>query len=535
MSFAQALTTYLTLNFLVAVAFIVLRVAFEISNRTTSSSNGTSTLRLNYAVLGVIFLITVAHPFIPKKPIFQPPAKVWSAQSLKTFSKDYSSADQGGYLSIPIQSGTATLKADQVSFVLLALLFAVTSYGLIRVGRDLLSLRRIRNQSYLIKRFRNVYLLTNDQIKVPFSYWTPWRASVVVPTSLMSKEQDYRMAIAHELQHHRQADTKWVYGMWILRVLCILNPFAHLWNRWLTELQEFACDETLVDRNKVESQQYARCLIEVATTALHQEYVPGCATGLVFLVERKLLKRRIEKMMNTSNSKVKRSINWMVGGIVFALMTATAFASQSIVQDRRVSMADAQRMAAHVKSETGFPIVVNDLVWNELNRYIGTPEGRDFMRKSLQRMENYRAMVETKITVYQVPMELMAVPIIESGYQNLAQDHAPGSAGIWQFIPSTARTYGLRVDSQVDERMNPELLTDAAMRYLKSNDMRFNDWLLAIFAYNVGENRVQEAILKTGSRDAWTLVRAGYENDKSYLARVMAAVLIMYNPESVAQ
>lgn len=411
----------------------------------------------------------------------------------------------------------------------------VTAYGLLRIGRDLLSLRRIRKQSYLIKRFRNVFILTNDQITVPFSYWIPRRAVVVVPTSLVNKEQDYRMAVAHELQHHRQADTKWVYGMWILRVLCILNPFAHFWNRLLSELQEFACDETLVDRNKVESRQYARCLIEVAETALNQEYVPGCATGLVFLVERNLLKRRIEKMMNSSKTKVTRSISWSVGGIVIALMAATAFASQSIVQDRRVSLSDAQAMAVRAKSETGFPIVVDDLVLKELNRYIGTPEGRDFMRKSLQNMENYRSLVEAKISVYHVPMELMAVPIIESGYQNLEQQPSHLSAGVWQFIPNTARNYGLRVDGQADERLDAEVLTDAAMRYLKGNQLRFNDWLLSVFAYNVGENKVQEAIAKTGSRDVWALVRAGYENDTSYVARVMAAILIMKNPESVAQ
>ncbi|MCM2323597.1 MAG: M56 and MltD domain-containing protein [Oligoflexia bacterium] len=475
------------------------------------------------------------HPLIPKKAIFEPTAKVWSAQSLKTFSRDFTAPDQGGYLSFPTGNGAAALRADQVSLALFVLGLLVTGYGAFRIGQDLSSLRRIRRQSFLIKRFGRVFILANDQITVPFSYWTPRRAAVVVPVSLLAKRSDYRMAIAHELQHHRQADTRWVYGLWALRVFCILNPFAHFWNRWLPELQEFACDETLVDQCKVESRQYARCLIEVAETALNQEYAPACATGLVFLVERNLLKRRVEKMVGSSKTQVTRSISWSVGGLIVALMTATAFASQSIVQDRRVSLTDAREMALRARSETGFPVVVNELVLKELNRYVGTPEGRDFMRKSLQRLEGYRTLVEGKIRQYQVPLELMAIPIIESGYQNLEQGEQPGwGAGLWMFIESTARNYGLRVDEQVDERLNAELLTDAAMRYLKANALRFDDWLLSVLAYNVGETRVQKAIDKTGSRDAWALVRAGYENDKSYLPRVMAAVLIMKNPDAVA-
>ena len=227
---------------------------------------------------------------------------------------------------------------------------------------------------------------------------------------------------------------------------------------------------------------------------------------------------------------------WMTGVFALALMAGTAFASQSLVQDRRLSMSAAQEMAARVKSESGFPIVVNDLVLKELNRYVGTPDGREYMRKALQRMENYRTLVDSKIRQYQVPSELAAIPIVESGYQNLEPQHNPvRAAGVWQFIASTARNFGLRVDSEVDERMNPELETDAGMRYLKGNHLVFNDWLLSVLAYNLGENQVQKAIRATGSRDAWAIVRAGYENDKSYLPRVMAAVLILKNPESVAQ
>ncbi|MBF0363759.1 MAG: transglycosylase SLT domain-containing protein [Oligoflexia bacterium] len=98
------------------------------------------------------------------------------------------------------------------------------------------------------------------------------------------------------------------------------------------------------------------------------------------------------------------------------------------------------------------------------------------------------------------------------------------------FIASTAIDYGLRVNEQVDERLNVDLLTDAANRYLLASKLKFMDWQLAVLAYNVGEHKLQEAIREVGSRDAWTLVRAGLKTDKDYYPRFMAAILIMRNP-----
>ena len=68
------------------------------------------------------------------------------------------------------------------------------------------------------------------------------------------------------------------------------------------------------------------------------------------------------------------------------------------------------------------------------------------------------------------------------------------------------------------------------MRYLKSAHLQFKDWELAILAYNAGFNAIEKGILKTGSRNAWDLIRSGYDNDQDYLAKVTAIVLIMKNP-----
>ncbi len=539
MNLAELLSTYLTLNFLLLLGFLGLATVTYVVAKWGRRFSASDELRLHDGVLFLILLLAVAHPFFPKNEVFRPAAKVWSASSIKSFSEDYKASDRSGFLSVSTPRGTSTVKAGQVAIV-----WALLGAGLFLCGsffqlRDLRRLLAIKRGSYRLRKLGKVRLYINDEIRVPFSYWLPGEASVVIPSALLTRSADLKMAIAHELQHHRRGDTRWIYVLWILRLTCALNPAIHFWNRWIMEVQEFACDETLIGRKRFQSRDYARCLIEVAQNAIDQKGGLVCATGLTFQTERNLLKRRIERMFSKSNETVNRKFGISLAVGIALVMSVATYASKGLVQDRRVGLSQAKAMATiaqAAQSEQGIPIVVNDLVLKQLNRYIGTPEGREFMRNALARQANHKAVVSQHLEKYQVPMEIMALPIVESGYQNLAQGEGSPtnkSAGLWQFIPQTARNYGLRVDTQKDERLDTVLLTDAAMRYLQANNLRFKDWQLSLMAYNMGENAVQKAMVDLDTRDAWTLIRNGREGDKDYLAKFMAAVLIMRNPDSV--
>lgn len=540
MSLAQVLSTYLTMNLLILIGLVSLGLFSFTLKKINLRLGAGAELKLHYAVLLIILVLTSIHPLLPRNGVFSPAAKVWSARSIKSFGQDYTTTDKGGYLSLPTPMGISTLQADQIALTWGLLGVVLLLFGSLSLSRDLRFLLKTKRKSFLVKRMGRVRILINDEIQVPFSYWLPGQANIVIPSGLIGRRDDYKMAIFHEIQHHRHGDTRWVYVMRGLKLVCIINPAICFWNRWITEVQEFACDETLVDQNKVESQAYARCLVEVAQTAIDQRQVPVCATGLTFLVERNLLKRRIERMFSKSSNKIGRSANMRisvaVGLVIASIMGVTAYALNGFVRDRRVNMAQAKAMAVRAQSDTGFPVVVNDLVLKQLNRYIGTPEGREFMRDSLARMENYKIVIADHLQKYGVPGEIMAVPMIESGYQNLTEAQSNTSmkaAGLWQFIPQTARNYGLRVDGQKDERLDVGLNTDAALRYLQSNNLRFKNWHLSALAYNMGENEVQKGIDAVGSRDAWALIRNGYEGDEDYLPKLMAAIVIMKNPESV--
>lgn len=148
-------------------------------------------------------------------------------------------------------------------------------------------------------------------------------------------------------------------------------------------------------------------------------------------------------------------------------------------------------------------------------------------RKMAQMMalsQYYFPIFEETFRKYDLPMELKYMAIIESNLNPRAESHA-GARGTWQFMYRTALNYGLRIDSYVDERLDPFLSADAAARYLRDAYRIFGDWSLAISAYNCGSGNVNKAIKRAGGkRDFWSIYDYLPHETRGYVPAMVGAM-----------
>ncbi len=150
----------------------------------------------------------------------------------------------------------------------------------------------------------------------------------------------------------------------------------------------------------------------------------------------------------------------------------------------------------------------------------------------LNRGSYYQEVMQTLLEEEELPHTLYYLPLIESGFNNVAKSHA-GAVGPWQFIRGTAKRYGLDINRFVDERRDPILSTEAATKYLTDLYNVFNSWELAIAAYNCGEIRVLRAIMKGKTRDFWELSKRKLlpRETRNYVPKFLAAAYIGENLE----
>lgn len=177
------------------------------------------------------------------------------------------------------------------------------------------------------------------------------------------------------------------------------------------------------------------------------------------------------------------------------------------------------------------PRILNNFVQDEINSLTG-PE-RNFFIQSLERSSRYRPYIISEFKKAGIPEEISWLPLIESGYKLRALSPAR-ALGLWQFIPSTGYKYGLNRNYYIDERMDPEKATRAAIGYLKELHGLFGDWTTALAAYNCGEGRVLSTIRQQKINyldNFWDLYQQLPRETARYVPRFLATLHIVSNLE----
>ena len=203
---------------------------------------------------------------------------------------------------------------------------------------------------------------------------------------------------------------------------------------------------------------------------------------------------------------------------------AAAPAPSLPVPDGYVSPSD----AAQVRLTVGdMAYNMNPAIERWVNYYTATQGGRRTMTIGIERSNSYLAMARAEFRRAGVPEDLVWLALVESVWNPKAVSPA-AAGGIWQFIPKTATEYGLRVASGDDERADPMKQTRVAAAYLRDLHTIFGDWALAMAAYNSGEPRVMDAIVKNGRANFWELYDKQLlpKETRDYVPKILAAIKV---------
>lgn len=171
-----------------------------------------------------------------------------------------------------------------------------------------------------------------------------------------------------------------------------------------------------------------------------------------------------------------------------------------------------------------------------LNRQVQTylhyfAKSKNF-KAALARSGRYLPMMQHIFQEHGLPKDLVYLALVESGFSPYARS-PKDAVGMWQFIESTGRRYGLKINGEVDERRDPEKSTQAAARYLQDLYKQFGCWYLAAAGYNAGEKKVEGVINRYDTRNFWIMARKKLlpQETCNYVPQLIAAALIAKNPE----
>ncbi len=184
---------------------------------------------------------------------------------------------------------------------------------------------------------------------------------------------------------------------------------------------------------------------------------------------------------------------------------------------------------AEIKStHSDLPLMMTDQVAGYISYF--SNRGRGTFERAFARSGRYHDMMVSILKEEGVPQDLIYLAQAESGFHPLAVSRV-GARGIWQFMASRARGYGLQHNMWVDDRQDPEKSTRAAAHHLKDLYAQFGDWYLAMAAYNSGPGTVQAAVRRTGYADFWELYRRNVlpKETRNYVPIILAITIMTKN------
>lgn len=333
------LNAYIDANIVLAVAALAWLVTRAILNRTPLRRAYGTQLRLIYAVLVAVACapLFVTGVLATGGPISVNLSDIVVAQYLDgRFAMAPSRFEQllmtrDIWVSDIVTLGSATGKA------IAAALIGGIILSILRTAANMRKVQRLIRRSYCWRRVGNLHIQLTDATHVPFSTRGLRGRYIVLPSGMLSQNQDMKIALAHELQHIRQGDLTWELVLECLRPLFFFNPAVYLWKRDVEQLRELACDQRVMQRTGLTARDYGNCLLRVCMTALRRDRSAQIALPSVALLQvragfgrgraERFLRLRVNEMLLSHQAASPR---WLIPALLIPLALAIGLSAVSI-------------------------------------------------------------------------------------------------------------------------------------------------------------------------------------------------------------
>ena len=295
---------FIQINFLIAFSYFAFMLLLKVEKKMNVQSSQKFYLRCAQTLILLSLVVPAGLKLLPsqKMPLVMPifegkhtknsiiPTR--AQKKIETFVTD---------APVQVHKIEESYKIDLKKIFILVWLCGFVFFGS-KLVLNYLNLKKLLSESIPLKRMNRLRIVISESVSVPFSLKTFSAYWVVIPLELAEKKKDFDLAIKHEIQHHRQGDTKWSIFIEFLICLFYFNPTIYLWKNTIIEYQEFSCDEALTGQSGVLSHDYGSCLVRVAETALINRQVYAGTTSMAVVFKnseyfKTFLLRRIEMIV----------------------------------------------------------------------------------------------------------------------------------------------------------------------------------------------------------------------------------------------
>ncbi len=232
---------------------------------------------------------------------------------------------------------------------------------------------------------------------------------------------------------------------------------------------------------------------------------------------------------------VLKKISIIVLTGLFAILPIRCALSHSCVL-KPLSTEQVKKIIADSHFNPSFQISATPPVVKQIN-YIRSHHGRLLLeQESLKRMQRYESIILAELHKQKLPKELLAIPLIESSYKVVSsRKNLNRPMGIWQIVPGTARRFGLTVNARQDDRLNIQRSSAAALTYLNKMYKKFDNWMLAVMAYQYGEKKIEKLVRTQKTKNVWVLAKSS-SAPKNFTTMLMifdVTAILINNPSLV--